>query len=96
MTFTESCELSFKNRLERLVKLHAVKAPWIVIAHEVVLLVKALTLHPEAKFWEMWADSLQPAFRNDAGWCANCGNPHIPDTLCPQCIRDLKAEGPDQ
>jgi hypothetical protein len=90
MPFTEDVERYFEVRLERLVKLHKLHAPWPIIARELVLIVKAITLIDKAKFWEEWADMMRPGFRSDAGFCAECGNEHIPETLCLDCQKTIE------
>jgi hypothetical protein len=86
VAFRQSCERDFDRSLDRLVKFRKLTpTSWRLISYEVVLLVKALTIHPLANFWESWQASIQGYVRNGRGWCTGCDRPHRSEGLCDDC-----------
>lgn len=84
------------NRAQRFAKLVALRAPGVVIASEMMLIMKAVAgLFPK-DFGQVHAREWQKTARTGFALCTNCGTQHgdwmVGDRWCAACEAELKKE----
>lgn len=85
--------MALERRVTRLGKLIALKAPPYIIAHEVILVMKAAVGFCGDAFGTAWQHFMLQSVRQGMGLCVSCGSPGADAWgLCPQCVAGVEAE----
>ena len=80
---------SLAMSVERLLKFTQIKAPAVVVCHELVYACERAMLLYGRYYWDAWAERMNAQVRNIFGLCESCeGNHPRAELACPQCIKD--------
>lgn len=90
--------LSLASRTERLAKLVKLKAPKVIIAHETILVMKAVAGALPEEWGRAFGRFMQGASRRDMNRCTNCGGRYdehdkdATDGWCAACMKQVREE----